>query len=128
VSSECSTTIASSSTVRRGGRQPTWAASCPNSSASRSAKRIRQTPLSDGAVPYLEAQAARVLYEHRDTMRPVLEIGGVEFALNEIRLWTFTGGRIDGTPQGTSRSGNCTRLDLSTAVDRLTRPRIVLGF
>ena len=62
-------------------------------------QQIRKVIVSRDAYPYLGAAATAVLDEHRLEMRDCLtkKAGDIEVAGNEIRWWTFAGGRINAT-------------------------------
>jgi ATP-dependent helicase Lhr and Lhr-like helicase len=79
------------------GRQPTWGGFLPQFLGYEVCQRIRQVLLDQEPVPYLDLQAAQVLATHRAAMRPVLDARSIEFDSDEIRWWTFAGGRINGT-------------------------------
>jgi ATP-dependent helicase Lhr and Lhr-like helicase len=79
------------------GRQPTWGGFLPQFLSFAVCRQIEQALLNDDPVPYLDAQAARILADHRETMRPILDAGGLELGPDEIRWWTYAGGRINGT-------------------------------
>lgn len=81
------------------GRQPTWGGFLPQFLSYEICQRILRTLREDEAFPYLDEPAAAVLAERREEMRAVLnsEHGGIEVAEDEIRWWTFAGGRINAT-------------------------------
>jgi ATP-dependent Lhr-like helicase len=62
-------------------------------------QRILRTLREDESFAYLDDPAAAVLAARRDEMRAVLssDCGGIEAADDEIRWWTFAGGRINAT-------------------------------
>jgi ATP-dependent Lhr-like helicase len=81
------------------GRQPTWGGFLPQFLSYEICQRILRTLREDESFPYLDDPAATVLAARRDEMRVVLdaEHGGIEVADDEIRWWTFAGGRINAT-------------------------------
>lgn len=81
------------------GRQPTWGGFLPQFLGFDVCQRILAVLLSDERYPYLDDAASAVLTEYRASMREVLDSqrGGIEFDDEEIRWWTFAGGRINAT-------------------------------
>jgi ATP-dependent helicase Lhr and Lhr-like helicase len=80
------------------GRQPTWGGYLPQFLGFELCQRMREVLLSDEAFPYLEPMAAAVLQQRRDETRELLtERQGIEIDEQEIRWWTFAGGRINAT-------------------------------
>src|SRR5690606_30673553 len=62
-------------------------------------QKILDVLTSDQAYPYLGPDAAEALRQQREEIGTVVEpvIGGVEVVADEIRWWTFAGGRINST-------------------------------
>jgi len=81
------------------GKKPTWGGFLPQFLGFEVCQRVLRILTDDAAYPYLDEAAARVLVEHRDSMPSNLapRRGGVEFEGDEIRWWTFAGGRINAT-------------------------------
>lgn len=81
------------------GRQPTWGGFLPQFLGFEICQRILQTLREDESFSYLDEPAAMVLATRRDETRAFLdsEHGGIEVADDEIRWWTFAGGRINAT-------------------------------
>jgi ATP-dependent Lhr-like helicase len=81
------------------GRQPTWGGFIPQFLGEAISLKIRDVLAADDPYTYLSPEAAALLAERRDAMRTVLAPGrpGIEIADNEIRWWTFAGGRINST-------------------------------
>jgi ATP-dependent Lhr-like helicase len=81
------------------GRQPTWGGFLPQFLGLDLCQRIRSVLLSEERYPYLDDSACAVLTEQHDSMRGVIgpERGDIEFDTEEIRWWTFAGGRINAT-------------------------------
>jgi ATP-dependent helicase Lhr and Lhr-like helicase len=81
------------------GKEPTWGGFIPQFVGFDLCQRILRV-LTDGeAFPYLDEAATKALAEHRDAMPSNLAPmrGGIEVDGNEIRWWTFAGGRINAT-------------------------------
>ena len=81
------------------GRQPTWGGFLPRMLGRDLCLRIHEVVASGDDFPYLDEAARSVLNEHRDAMRPVFveEAEGIEETAEELRWWTFAGGRINMT-------------------------------
>lgn len=80
------------------GRQPTWGGFLPQFLGLELCQRMRDVLLSDEAYPYLEPMAAAALQQARDEARRLLiELKGIEVDDEEIRWWTYAGGRINAT-------------------------------
>lgn len=81
------------------GKQPTWGGYLPQFLGFELCQRIRQVLVDEAEPPHLDESAARVLREHRAAMQPILTSthGSIEFDGEEIRWWTFAGGRINAT-------------------------------
>jgi len=81
------------------GRQPTWGGFLPQFLGYELCQRILSVLTSDEAYSYLDASAVEVLNARRAEMREFLapKCGGIEIADDEIRWWTFAGGRINAT-------------------------------
>ena len=80
------------------GRQPTWGGFLPQFLGKELCQQILRVLTSNERYAYLDPEAMavlnaqRVLFEHLDPAR-----GGIEVDPNEIRWWTFAGGRINST-------------------------------
>ncbi len=80
------------------GRQPTWGGYLPQFLGFELCQRMRELLISDEQYPYLEPMAAAVLQQRRDEMRGLLtDSQGIEVDDEEVRWWTFAGGRINAT-------------------------------
>jgi len=81
------------------GRQPTWGGFIPQFLGRGLCHKILDVLTSDQQYGYLTPDAAHTLQEQRDELGSVVspEIGGVEVIADEIRWWTFAGGRINST-------------------------------
>lgn len=81
------------------GRKPTWGGFLPQHLGIGVCQRILRVLRSDERYPYLDDAAWAQLSLHRSEVADVLDsdTGGVEFRQDEIRWWTFAGGRINTT-------------------------------
>lgn len=81
------------------GRNPTWGGFIPQFLGKGVCQKILGVLTSDESYAYLQADAAESLRVQRDSVRDFLEpgSGGIEVADEEIRWWTFAGGRINST-------------------------------
>ena len=81
------------------GRQPTWGGFIPQFLGEAVCQKIRGVLASEDEYAYLAPEAAALLAERREALGRLLgdDRPGVEFADNEIRWWTFAGGRINST-------------------------------
>jgi ATP-dependent helicase Lhr and Lhr-like helicase len=81
------------------GRQPTWGGFLPQFLGFEVCQRVLRVLTEGESFPYLDDAAAKALAEHRDAMPTHLTAvrGGVEVMGDEIRWWTFAGGRINAT-------------------------------
>lgn len=81
------------------GKQPTWGGYLPQFLGYEVCQQIRQVVVDDAEPSYLDESALGVLREHRAAMQPSLTSaqGSIEFDGDEIRWWTFAGGRINAT-------------------------------
>src|SRR5690606_9136304 len=81
------------------GRQPTWGGFLPQFLGRGVCQKILDVVTSHDAYPYLGPGAAEALREQRDAVGSLVEpsVGGVEVVGDEIRWWTFAGGRINST-------------------------------
>lgn len=81
------------------GREPAWGGVMPHFLGLDICQRIRSFLLSKERFPYLDEAAAGVLERQRETMVEVLVPGrgGFEVDPDELRWWTFAGGRINMT-------------------------------
>jgi ATP-dependent Lhr-like helicase len=81
------------------GKQPTWGGFIPQFLSETICRKIRDVLACENTYAYLTPDAAALLAERRDALARVLAPGspGVEIDENEIRWWTFAGGRINTT-------------------------------
>ncbi len=81
------------------GREPTWGGFLPQFLSKEVCQQILHVLTADEAYSYLEGEAASVLAAERERMRPFLRphVGGIVAGHDEIRWWTFAGGRINAT-------------------------------
>ena len=81
------------------GRQPTWGGYIPQFLGFDLCQKILEVLTSDDPHPACDPEAATVLEEHRREMQMVVapRVGGMEIDGDEIRWWTFAGGRINST-------------------------------
>lgn len=81
------------------GRQPTWGGFLPQYLGFDLCQRILRVLRSNERYSYLDDAAWAQLSLHREEVAEVLDadIGGIEFGQDEIRWWTFAGGRINTT-------------------------------
>ncbi|MGE4073568.1 MAG: DEAD/DEAH box helicase [Lysobacterales bacterium] len=80
------------------GRQPTWGGFLPQFLGYELCQRMRDVLIGDEPFPFLEPMAANVLQQRREEMRALLtDSQGIEVDEQEIRWWTFAGGRINAT-------------------------------
>jgi len=81
------------------GRQPTWGGYIPQFLGFEVCQKILEVLTSNESFPACGPEAAALLAEHREEMQQVVapRIGGTEFEDDEIRWWTFAGGRINST-------------------------------
>ena len=113
------------------GRQPTWGGFLPQLLGREICQRILGVLTTNDPVAYLDESAARVLAERREAMSGVLTPGrgGIEIAEDEIRWWTFAGGRINTTLRhalsaiGADWKIIPDNLVIKVRGDNLTRPR-----
>lgn len=81
------------------GRKPTWGGYIPQFLGFDVCQRILSLLCSGDALPFLHPSAAEWLDERRAELAGVLvpERGGFEVEGDEVRWWTFAGGRINST-------------------------------
>ena len=81
------------------GRKPTWGGFLPQFLGQELSQKILGIVTSDESYRYLDDSAATILQEFRESMTGILEPerGGIEIDFDEIRWWTFAGGRINAT-------------------------------
>jgi len=81
------------------GREPTWGGYLPSFLGFELCQTALEVLAGDRDYGYLHESARQVLAERRATFAGVLapHVGGVEVDDDEIRWWTFAGGRINGT-------------------------------
>ena len=81
------------------GRQPTWGGYLPQFLGFDVCQAALEVLTGSDVPPYLHATAREILAARRADFDGILEprVGGVEVADEEIRWWTFAGGRINGT-------------------------------
>jgi ATP-dependent Lhr-like helicase len=81
------------------GKQPTWGGFLPQYLGFALCQRILRVLRSEERYAYLDDAAWSQLSLHREQVAEVLDsdVGGIEFGRDEIRWWTFAGGRINTT-------------------------------
>lgn len=81
------------------GRQPTWGGFLPQFLGVELCQQVLEILCSDADYRFLHRSARTVLAGERDRFRGVLQPrrGGVEIGEDELRWWTFAGGRINAT-------------------------------
>jgi ATP-dependent Lhr-like helicase len=81
------------------GRKPTWGGFLPQFLGFELCQQVLAVLSCDEDYRYLHDSARAVLRDKRDRFRGVLEPGrgGLEVAQDELRWWTFAGGRINAT-------------------------------
>jgi len=79
------------------GRKPTWSSFLPRFLGFELCQRVEQVLRSGDTVPYLHRDAMQVLSEARDRFEDVFAQGGIEEGDDEVRWWTFAGGRVNAT-------------------------------
>lgn len=81
------------------GRQPTWGGFIPQFLGEDVCRKIRDVLASEEVYSYLTPEAAVLLADRREALGRLLGAArpGIEIADNEIRWWTFAGGRINST-------------------------------
>ena len=81
------------------GREPSWGGFVPQFLSEPVCRKMRDILTSDASYAYLTPEAALLLNDRRDALRGVLgaDGAGVQIDDNEIRWWTFAGGRINTT-------------------------------
>lgn len=124
------------------GRQPSWGGFLPQFLGFELCQRIRQILADTRSYPYLHPSSARVLAEQRAAFAGLLEepSAGIEVDGDELRWWTFAGGRINATLRHTLqalhpewktipdnfvlkvRGDNLQRQQLEAAIQRMLEP------
>ncbi len=91
------------------GKQPTWGGFIPQFLSETICRKIRHVLAREETYGYLTPEAAALLAERREALAQFVAPGspGVDIGDNEIRWWTFAGGRINTT----LRYGLGTQLD-----------------
>ena len=81
------------------GREPTWGGYIPQFLGHDLCQAMLEVVAGEQGYPYLHDSAREVLAERRASFGGILEpgVGGLELDGDEIRWWTFAGGRINGT-------------------------------
>ncbi len=81
------------------GRQPTWGGMLPQFLGRHLCAKIREILAADDVPQYLTPEAAAALAEQRTSMAGLTDPGRgtIEVADDELRWWTFAGGRINQT-------------------------------
>jgi len=81
------------------GRKPTWGGFLPQFLGYELCQRVLEVLSSEQDYRYLHPGARDLLAEERARFEGVLSPrrGGVEFDQDELRWWTFAGGRINAT-------------------------------
>lgn len=77
------------------GRGPTWGGITPQFLEFELCQRMRDLLLDEGAIPWLHPSAAEALAGLRAELGGTLRRGGLEQDGDELRWWTFAGGRIN---------------------------------
>lgn len=81
------------------GREPTWGGFLPQFLGYHVSQRILTLLTDSDEYGYLDAEATTILTDERAKKAGILRpgIGGISAAPDEIRWWTFAGGRINAT-------------------------------
>lgn len=81
------------------GKQPTWGGYLPQFLGFDVCQRILGALLEDTKYHYLDDASWAVVSEHRTSMREAVDSqrGSIEYDDEEVRWWTFAGGRINAT-------------------------------
>jgi ATP-dependent Lhr-like helicase len=81
------------------GKLPTWGGFIPQFLSEVICRKMRDVVACEDIYGYLTPEAAGILSERRDALARFVAPGcpGVDIADNEIRWWTFAGGRINTT-------------------------------
>lgn len=81
------------------GRRPTWGGFLPQYLGFELSQKILSVLTGEDEPGYLGDEALSVLRRHREMHKGGLEAvrGGTEFDTDEVRWWTFAGGRINST-------------------------------
>jgi ATP-dependent Lhr-like helicase len=81
------------------GKQPTWGGFIPQFLGEALCRKIRDVLACEDSYGHLTPEAATLLAERRDALARVIAPGrpGVQIVDDEIRWWTFAGGRINAT-------------------------------
>ncbi len=81
------------------GKQPSWGGFLPQFLGLQLCQKILEVLAGDEPFAYLDSQATEILDSQRANLRDALEggRGGFEVDSDEIRWWTFAGGRINTT-------------------------------
>ena len=79
------------------GREPTWGGYTPQFLGFEVCQRVRGVLAGSDAAPYLHATAAAALNVKRRAFEDVFAGGDIEEDHDELRWWTFAGGRINNT-------------------------------
>jgi ATP-dependent Lhr-like helicase len=80
------------------GRQPTWGGFIPQFLGFDLCQAILRVLIADDAPTFLDDEAKAALDKEREHFAGILDAGGgVEFDGDEVRWWTFAGGRINST-------------------------------
>ena len=79
------------------GKQPTWGGFLPSFLGLEVCQQIRSIISSETVYPYLSDEAAALVTGRRDALPLDSSASGIEVTDDEIRWWTFAGGRINTT-------------------------------
>lgn len=81
------------------GKQPTWGGYLPQFLGRGVCQKILDVLTSEQRYDYLGPSAVDVLAQQREAIGTLVEprVGGIEVDADEIRWWTFAGGRINST-------------------------------
>ena len=79
------------------GKQPTWGGYLPQFLGAEVCAKVLDVITSGATYPYLTPEAATVYAERAAALDGIVApgTGGVDFANDEVRWWTFAGGRIN---------------------------------
>ena len=78
------------------GEEPAWSGALPQLLSFEIAQRIKSILISDERPRYVDAAALQMLESERRSMRAILEgAGGIDHSEDELRWWTFAGGKIN---------------------------------
>jgi ATP-dependent Lhr-like helicase len=81
------------------GREPTWGGFLPQFLGFEVSQRILELISEDYKLAYCDAEASQEIDNYRRELHAIVKphTGGIEYGDDEIRWWTFAGGRINST-------------------------------